>query len=996
MKLQFAEISRRGVFRTLAAYIVASWVLIEVVSVIGPAFLLPGWTVAAIATLVVLGAIPILLFSWRYQVTRDGIRRDDVEVSDETDRLAKRISFALLILLLAVIATLWANYFRTHSQNELGVAVTSQQGAPEIGEDGVIRSLAVLPFENFSPDQGRGLLADGIPEAILHVLAQNKELLVTARTSSFAFRDRNLTASEIGRILNVQALLEGSVQISGDQLRVTSQLVRTSDQAHIWSNVYESKLEDIFKIQDAIASSVRDLVFEKSVSRSVSAADLRYPDLEAYELLLEAKSLLGEEALDDAEHSASLLRLAIDISPEYADAYAWLTVALTEQTRIRMDQRGENWGDVRDLWTEVESATEKALQLDPNNAIAILQRGQLSQGTGGEGYEKARVRALEVAPNDPDVLLWIAGLDQQQLDFERARTHIRRARLVDPGNFSVLDLYISHFCGREELLSMVDAQLMSYPASTTRALRLRAASSLCDGRFVDSLTTKVRLLRLDEEPGTAVSILLFLANMGNPQAKALVNRAHQLVPGMFVYGEGLDMEKDASVYDDDMSKTRLRTYLWHANNGANPYFFMIPLSLLQIQEGDLEGAESSLAFGRRLWRDYYAFRGGNLKSVETLTIGALQAWLMRQSGDSKGYASLAEDLQQTLKQARLYSWDQTRHSLADIPVLIMLLNGDEESALAWLRAAERDRWIGFQALLTSPIYKDFRTRPEVSDILSRMAEWRASVLSELDAAGLDEVSKPTLLIEKIESLVPQSELRRGQLALEIDHDYQKAADHYRRALAQQGIESDVLADALHLAYVLGQYEEAIALAEHAVGIYPNEYFAYYRLGFSYFWARQWGPSIDAFGKAIEQAPDSTYLYRWIGIAKLMRGDAEAALIDIDKVESDVNRLLGQSMAYHALGRAGESDAALAELVENHSVRYAFNIAYVLAYRGEIDRSFKWLQQAVENNNAGLSTISYQPLFAPLHDDPRWAALLRSLHLAPEQLADVDYSLQIPN
>ena len=303
MKFHLTELSRRGVFKTLAAYAVASWVLIEVASVIAPAFLLPEWTVAVLTTVVVLGAFPALVLAWRYDFTREGIKRDTSHVPDEVDRVAKRVSIVLLLLLLTVTSVLWMNYFRAQSVSELDDLLEAQQGAPEIGEDGLIQSVAVLPFDDFSPNESRKFLADGIAEAILHVLAQNKDLMVTARTSSFSFRDKDTTVAEIGRILNVQAVLEGSVQIVNEQLRVTSQLVRTSDQVHIWSNVYEAPLEDIFKVQDTIAYTVQDLILAEGAFGSNLTNEPEYPSLEAYELLVEALSFRLINTLESIEQA---------------------------------------------------------------------------------------------------------------------------------------------------------------------------------------------------------------------------------------------------------------------------------------------------------------------------------------------------------------------------------------------------------------------------------------------------------------------------------------------------------------------------------------------------------------------------------------------------------------------------------------------------------------------------------------------------------------------
>lgn len=990
MKLPLAEISRRGVFKTLAGYTVASWVLIEVVSVFSAAFLLPTWTVAAVTTFFVLGAFPVLLLSWHYEISSEGFKRDDSRASDEIDRVVKRFSALLIVVIIGITIALWMNFFEANSNKEVSELQQAQAGAPEIGQDGRIRSIAVLPFEDYSEGPSRRLLADGIPEAILHLLAQNKDLFVTARTSSFFFRDKDVTASEIGRILNVQALLEGSIQVSGDRLRVTSQLVRTSDQGHIWSNVYEAPIDDLFEIQDTIATSVRDLIAVRSGLTDSSLNMVGHPNLEAYELLLEAKSLLDEYSRESTERSIGLLRLAIEVSPDYADAHAWLTVALMQKVMILTELHAASWEKMGAIIGEINAGIDKALELDPNNAIAILQKGQVSQGAGGQGMDDARKKALAAAPNDPDILLWAAQLAYQRLEFQNARRNLRRAARVDPGNVNILEAYIRQFCGQEELVPNVVGRLSAYSASAATSNRLKSRASLCDGQYSDAMDALTRLVRIDTEPASAVRAVQVLANLADEKALTLLDDAHKLVPGFFSSKPGYVESNDLSIYFPNVTKERSKTFRWHAINGANQFFFMIPFAKLQIQAGDLPGAAGSLQVAQGLWEGYYAYSEDRVLSWETAAIYALQAWVTRQLGEDDGGGISAADLLEALEQKGLDQWSVSRDQLHDIPLLILLLNGKQQAALDWFRNAAGDRWLGFQAVLTSPMYEKFRDNPEVAEILARLVEWRAGVLAELKASALPEVVDPSLLIEKIESIIPRSDYHLAKIAFDVDRDFQKAAGHFEKALVEGDLSADLLADALRFGYVLGKFEVATELAEYAVKKQPESYDAHYELGFSHFWARRWAKAVESFETAQGLSPESTYLYRWIGIAKTMQGDAAGGLEAIQRLPDGWTRDVGLAIAYHGLGLKTESDAALAELISHSGIDGAFNIAYVLAYRGEFDPSFEWLEKAVDNNNRGLVSISYQPLFKPMHDDPRWRVQLRRRGVAPEQIGDVTY------
>jgi len=133
----------------------------------------------------------------------------------------------------------------------------------------------------------------------------------------------------------------------------------------------------------------------------------------------------------------------------------------------------------------------------------------------------------------------------------------------------------------------------------------------------------------------------------------------------------------------------------------------------------------------------------------------------------------------------------------------------------------------------------------------------------------------------------------------------------------------------------------------------------------------------------------------IGVALLRKGEPEAALAAIRQESGENWRLPGLVLAYHALGRAAESDAALAELIDKYDEEEAYTIALVSAYRGDADRAFEWLAKAVQYNNPGLQFITVAPLFANIHDDPRWLPFLESIGKSPEQLAAIEFEVRLP-
>lgn len=990
MKLHLAEISRRGVFKALAAYAVASWVLIEVVSIIAPAFLLPDWTVAAATTAVVILAYPVLFLAWRYDMSLSGIVRDERRVSNELDIFTRRLSVVVIAVLLGMTALLWGNYVNTYKTDELRSILAAQQGAPAIGNDGLIRSIAILPFEDFSPPPGRRLLADGIPERILHLLAQHRELLVTARTSSFYFRDKQVTAAEIGNILGVQALLEGSVQIEKDRLRVTSQLVRTADQAHIWSDVYEAPLEDIFEVQDTIATSVRDKILSGVSQTASQTPTADYPDLDAYELVLEAKSLLNENNLESAERAADLLRLAIDISPSYADAHAWLGSALSHQAFIIMSLRETDWSKFRELNTELEEASSRALELDSDNAIAILLEGMMSQGSGGEGYAQAVTRALQVAPNNPDALSWIAMLERQGLDFDRAREHIKRARRIDPQNYTVLRQFMLLNCGLEQLAPLVESQLRNYSTATVTALDLRSISHWCDGNYLDWLTAQARLSRLETEASASVSLVRGLANLGDPRFVAVTGDIHKLVPGAFAEPWGGLEIRDLSPYYPGAAERQFGIFRWQMRGGANPYFFTIFFACLQIERGDFKSAEQLLSRGQKLWEEYHAFKEARRKTAETVPIYAMQAWLAGQRGDPQTRDAIAVELLADMEERGLLQWQYTADLMSDTPLLVLLLNGREQEAVAWLRQAADARWPHFQPLLTSPMYAEFRENPEVAVLLKELDVWRQGILAEFSVSGVPEAADPNLVLARVQEIVAPSDLRLAGIAMNADYDYESAARFLERNLANEPLTSQSLALALRLAAITDDNDAAIQLALNAVEAEPENFQYHNLLGFTYLNSGQPRSALDSWRKALSINSEATWLYRWTGTALLLLDDPVSALSEMQLIESDASRLVGLALAYHALGQRRESEDAIQELETNHADSQLLQLSYIYAFRGDVDKAFEWLQKSSDRFVGAMTFTPANPLYASLRGDPRWDTLLEDIGRHPGAAANVSF------
>ena len=207
--------------------------------------------------------------------------------------------------------------------------------------------------------------------------------------------------------------------------------------------------------------------------------------------------------------------------------------------------------------------------------------------------------------------------------------------------------------------------------------------------------------------------------------------------------------------------------------------------------------------------------------------------------------------------------------------------------------------------------------------------------------------------------------------------------------------SVVIGRAAALMYHLGRLDEAIALGEYEVASDPLYVPGHFNLATRYFTAGRMDETIASYRTGLRLSPGAEGAQAAIGSALLLQGKTDAAM-EAMRLDTDENeRLLGLAMVYHALGDRAESDRALAKLLPVHGRAKPTDIAYVMAYRGEADRAFEWLQKAVQYNDPNLTEIVFLPYFDNLRDDPRWLPFLRQIGRAPEQLAAIKFDAKVP-
>ena len=388
-----AELKRRHVFKVAAVYGAITFVALQVIDLVAPALNLPE-VVMTVAIVIAVAAFPVtLVLAWVFDVTPKGVTRTDPAASGELAAIVaqppgQRWPIGMLAVagtLALVIGVLWT----LQRSGNFG-----SDGSPAEGERAA--SIAVLPFVNMSGDEENEYFSDGITEEILNALAQVPGLKVAARTSAFQFKGQQLDLRDVGQQLNVATILEGSVQRSGNEVRITAQLIDAETGYHIWSGKFDRQLVDIFAVEDEIARAIADtLRAPLGLEPANQLVRRATEDAEAYELYLQGQAKLMERG-PSLLRAITLYERALDRDPDFAAAYAGLaeTYALLP------------WYDLGDWRPSLESAEEsarRALLIDitsarANVALANIRRDWWDWDAAGEHY----MRAIELAPNDDE------------------------------------------------------------------------------------------------------------------------------------------------------------------------------------------------------------------------------------------------------------------------------------------------------------------------------------------------------------------------------------------------------------------------------------------------------------------------------------------------------------------------------------------------------------------------------------------------------------------
>ena len=562
-----AELRRRNVLHTALLYLVAGWVVMQVAELLFDVLDLPDWAPRLVLGLLVLGFAPALILAWVYDLTPEGLKRAH-EVAPEgsiAPQSSRRINLLIVALLAVAIGLLlWERFGRPGAtraadpKTAVGAAARSL-GMPDDAVDAATdtaASIAVLPFVNVSDDKQNEYFSDGLTEELLNLLANMPGLRVIARTSSFAYKGKDVKVADIARELKVDHVLEGSVRKSGDRVRITAQLVRASDSSHLWSETYDRTLEDVFAVQDEISKEVVGALKVRLLGADTARSEPGGTgNPKAYEEFLRALYLLNRGQKEDTLRAAlAAYDRAIAEDPSYAQAHAGRATTLAFLASNGYESFGDGFGRARD-------AALRAAELAPDLAVAYLTLG------------------------------WVASVVDHDVDASLA--HLERAVALDPGNAAVQIAYsrtVSAFLP-DKAVAAASKAIQLDPVSAW-AHYVLALAHYSDHQFAEAETAARRALLLDPAfPSVHGGLAIILLERGKlDEARAVAGK------------ESIEWQRltalalaDARLGRSELAREELAAAIEQLGDGASYQYAQINVAL-----GDHDEAFRWLGVARRV------------------------------------------------------------------------------------------------------------------------------------------------------------------------------------------------------------------------------------------------------------------------------------------------------------------------------------------------------------------------------------------------------------
>lgn len=510
----FSELKRRNVYRVAVAYAVVAWLLIQIATQLFPFFEIPNWAVRLVVLLLALGFPIALILAWAFELTPEGIQLTASARADGAirKRMGRPVFWSLIGLGAAAALFLSFHFLRS------APATPSK----ETGQPPGRRAVAVLPFENLSEDKANAYFADGIQDEIITRLAKIGDLKVISRTSTHAYRTRPEKLSEIARQLGVGHIVEGSVQKIGDRVRINVQLIEAPTDEHLWAELYDRNLTDIFAVQSELATAIAQKLQAKLSGREREAVSEKPTDnLAAYDAYLRGIDFYSRPgaAPENERQAAALFEEAVRLDPKFAQAWAALARANAARYFLQFDATPARKEAAR-------AATEMAARLAPTSAETLLAEAYYRYHVERD-YKGARdlfEKLRRDVPSSSEVIVALAKIARRQSRWKESLRLWEEAAKLNPRDASLLMDWawtlsvLRDFSATEKMidrgLAIVpdDAELLGNKAYLYQVSgNLAAARAVLDGIQVpdsaETINLRVVQLTLERRYGEAARLL---------------------------------------------------------------------------------------------------------------------------------------------------------------------------------------------------------------------------------------------------------------------------------------------------------------------------------------------------------------------------------------------------------------------------------------------------------------------------------------------------------
>lgn len=446
----FNELKRRNVLRVGAAYVVTAWLLIQVSETIFPLFGFGDSPARLVVIVLAIGFIPALIFAWAFQLTPDGLKKDgDVDHSySVAPQAGKKLDRMIMFVLALALGYFSFDKFVLSPARESEIAEQARQaGAQQALEKSRLdrqseKSVAVLPFTILGKQEETGFFADGIHDDLLTRLANIGSLKVISRTSVLQYRDTARNLREIGRELGAAAILEGSIQQAGSNVRINMQLINAETDEHLWAQTYDRALtlENVFNIQSEIAKAIAgQLAATLSATERLRIQKKPTLNFEAHKAYIQGRQLFTDQSFTSLRTAQTRFEQALEIDPDYTEARVGLAHAYAQLAHTGAIT-------VQVMLDNGQPQIDRAIAEDPESSYAQAVYGLYRYARNRDDAEKTFLYAIELNPNEVDALDIYADYLRDEERHQEALPVIRRALDLDP-----LSVTLFHDLGRSEI-----------------------------------------------------------------------------------------------------------------------------------------------------------------------------------------------------------------------------------------------------------------------------------------------------------------------------------------------------------------------------------------------------------------------------------------------------------------------------------------------------------------------------------------------------------------